>query len=69
MRWRQKRKSCSPASQMCGMCSTAGLNRNDPHRAGGHPRPAHGSRAALGIGRNTITRKIQELGLDAADEG
>ena len=23
----------------------------------------------LGIGRNTITRKIQELGLDAADEG
>lgn len=24
---------------------------------------------ALGIGRNTITRKIQELGLDAADEG
>jgi two-component system nitrogen regulation response regulator GlnG len=23
----------------------------------------------LGIGRNTITRKIQELGLDAPDEG
>ena len=36
------------------------------HCARHHARPPHRSRAKLGIGRNTITRKIQELGLDVS---
>ena len=36
----------------------------DPLRARDDARPPHRGGAKLGIGRNTITRKIQELGLD-----